>query len=115
MPQIRPPDNANDTRNADTRNADTRSAEEQFLDLLLADDELLRAEFDAIIAAEWPGSPPNLPHRRVLGEPDPDGKRRPRATATKAPGPRRRPHVDKSARQRSPPIEDHEKTDNPEW
>jgi hypothetical protein len=90
---------------------DTRSTEEQFLDLLLADDELLRAEFDAIIAAEWPGSPPNLPHRRVRGEPDAGGKRRHRAAATKAPAPLgRRPHVDGSARQRSPPVEDHEKT-----
>ena len=30
----------------------TRSTDEQFLDLLLADEDLLRAEFDAIIAAE---------------------------------------------------------------
>ena len=107
MPQIRPPDNADATRNADTR-----SAERQFLDLLLADDELLRAEFDAIIAAEWPGSPPNPPHRRVLGEPDPGGTRRPRVADANVPRPGRRPHVDRSARQRSPPIEDHEKTDN---
>ena len=93
---------------------DTPSTQQQFLDLLLGDEELLRAEFDAIIAAAWPGSPPNLPHRRVLGESDPGGKRRHRATATQAPGPRRRPHVDGSARQRSPPVEDHEKTDKEE-
>jgi hypothetical protein len=30
------------------------SVEDQFLDLVCADEELLRAEFDAIIAAEWP-------------------------------------------------------------
>ena len=30
---------------------ETRSAEAQFLDLLLADDDLVQAEFDAIIAA----------------------------------------------------------------
>jgi len=31
---------------------------ERFPDLLLADDDLLRAEFDTIIAAGWPGPPP---------------------------------------------------------
>jgi hypothetical protein len=101
MSRICPPDSVDDTR----------SAEEQFLDLLLADEELLRSEFDALIAAEWPGLPPNLPHRRVRGEPDPGGKQRHRATATRVFGPRRRPHVDGSARQRSPPVEDHENTD----
>jgi hypothetical protein len=37
MPQILPPDSADDTG----------SAEEQFLGLLLADDDLFQAEFDA--------------------------------------------------------------------
>ena len=41
----------------------TRSTDEQFLDLLLGDEDLLRAEFDAIIAAEWPGQPPDRPGR----------------------------------------------------
>ena len=100
MPQTRPPDSAEDTR----------SAEEQFLDLLLADDDLLQAEFDAIIAAEWPGPPPNRPRRRVRGDPDP-GRRRHRATATKRPGAGRRPPVDGSARQRSPPSNNQEKSD----
>jgi len=104
MPQIRPPGRVDDTP----------STEEQFLDLLLADDELLRVEFDAIIAAEWPGPPPNLPHRRVGGGPDPGGKRRYRAAATGGPGPGWRPKVGGSARQRSPPAEDHEKTDKRE-
>ena len=31
--------------------------DEQFLDLICADEDLLRAEFDAIIAAEWPSPP----------------------------------------------------------
>jgi len=99
MPQICPPGSVDDTC----------STEEQFLDLLLADQELLRAEFNAIIAAEWPGPPPDLPDRRVRGEPDPDRRRRYRATATTVPGTRRRPHVDESARQRSPPDKDHHK------
>ncbi|HEU4547490.1 MAG TPA: hypothetical protein VFR88_14450 [Microlunatus sp.] len=101
MPQTRPPDSAEDTR----------SAEEQFLDLLLADDDLLRAEFDAIVAAEWPGPPPNLPRRRVRGGPDPRRRRHHRATVTKAPGAGRRPPVDGAARQRSPPSNDQGKTD----
>lgn len=85
---------------------DTRSAEDQFLDLLLADDDLLQAEFDAIIAAEWPGPPPDMPRRRIRGGPDPGRRRRHRATATKSPGAGQRPPVDGSARQRSPPSND---------
>jgi len=100
MPQIRPPNSA-----------DARSSEDQFLDLLLADDDLLQAEFDAIIAAEWPGPPPNLPRRRVRGGPDPGRRRRHRATATKRPGAGRRPPEDGSARQRSPPRTTKDKTD----
>ncbi len=88
----------------------TRSVEEQFLDLLLADDDLIQAEFNAIIAAEWPGPPPNLPRRRVRGGPDPGRRRRQRATATKGPGAGRRPPVDGSARQRSPPSNEQGET-----
>jgi hypothetical protein len=85
---------------------DTGSVEARFLDLLLADDDLVQAEFDAIIAAEWPGPPPNLPRRRVVGGPDPGGRRRPRATATKSSVAGRRPAAGESARQRSPPPND---------
>jgi len=101
MPQVRPPDSVDDPR----------STKEQFLDLLLADEELLRAEFEAIITAEWPGPPPNRPRRRVRGGPDPGGKRPHRATATRVSGPGRRPQVDGSARQRSPPPQYQENTD----
>jgi WS/DGAT/MGAT family acyltransferase len=38
----------------------TRGLEAEFLDLICADEELLRAEFDAIIAAGWPTSPPTV-------------------------------------------------------
>ena len=54
----------------------TRSTDEQFLDLLLADEDLLRAEFDAIIAAEWPGQPPGRPGRGARAERRPGGTRR---------------------------------------
>jgi hypothetical protein len=39
---------------------DTEQVDEAFLDLTLADDELMRAEFDALIAACWesPCEPP---------------------------------------------------------
>ena len=90
---------------------DTRSVEDRFLDLLLADDDLVQAEFDAIIAAEWPGPPPNLPRRHVLGGPDPGRRRRHRATASKRAGAGRRPAADTSRRQRSPPPNDQETTD----
>ena len=78
------------------------SIEQQLLDLLLADEELLRAEFDAILAEVWPAQPPNLPHRRA-GEPDPGGKQHHRDTASTAPDVRARPQG-ASARQRSPPA-----------
>jgi len=89
--------------------AGDRSTEQQFLDLLLADEELLRAEFDAIIAAEWPGPPPNLPHRRVGGEPGPREERRHPAPATAARGVGRRSRGEGSARQRSPPAEERQR------
>jgi len=83
--------------------ADTRSAQQQFIELLLGDDELLQAEFDAIIAAEWPGPPPSLPRRRLHGNEDPGSRRRHRSTAPKEPRAGRLPHLDGLARERSPP------------
>ena len=50
----------------------TRTTDEQFLQLLLADEELLRAEFDALIAAEWSGSPPRGTDRCGACRPTPD-------------------------------------------
>jgi hypothetical protein len=40
-----------------------RTVDEQFLDLICNDPDLLAAEFDAIIAAEWPQPPPDRPAR----------------------------------------------------
>jgi len=34
------------------------AAEEEFLAIVCSDEDLVRAEFDAIIAAEWPSLPP---------------------------------------------------------
>ncbi len=45
----------------DERTAQT--VDEQFVELICSDEELLLAEFDAIIAAEWPTPPSRLPRR----------------------------------------------------
>ena len=55
-----------------------QATDEQFVELLCADEDLWRAEFDAIIAAEWPGPPQAGPER------DASAERRP------SPGPQRR-------------------------
>ncbi|MER7243189.1 hypothetical protein [Kribbella sp. NPDC000426] len=84
---------------------DTQQLDEAFLDLTLADDELLRAEFDALIAASWesPSQPPLdkhcLPSRGRPARPRPLRVRRgnsaprpvlPRRTHGRARGPPRR-------------------------
>jgi hypothetical protein len=82
-----------------------RSVDEQFLALLCSDEELLQAEFDAIIAAEWPEPPGSLPRPGAAGrtpERGRPGRCRPGAR------PRRpQPHPlggDARRRQRSPPL-----------
>jgi hypothetical protein len=81
----------------------TRSTHEQFLDLLCADEGLLRAEFDAIIAAGWGEQPP--PAEPPGG---PAAQRRPRAHAAEAQPPRRVGRagagIGGRTRQRSPPA-----------
>src|SRR6478752_5739899 len=85
--------------------ADTRRLDDEFVDLVLVTTTGCWAEFEAIIAAEWPDWPPNAPPQRVLrGHPDP---RRPNGlddtTTTAVPWPRRPGVMRRSARQRSPP------------
>ena len=41
-----------------------RTIDEQFVALMCFDEDLLRAEFDAIITAEWRRPPANRPGRR---------------------------------------------------
>jgi hypothetical protein len=95
MPRIHSPDSADCTR----------SAEEEFLDLLLADDDLLRAEFDAIIAAEWPEPPADRPGSSVAGRPPGGGPSRRAADPVRGPVSRpRHPGIGGWARQRSPPV-----------
>ena len=80
------------------------TVDEQFLALICAEEELLRAEFDAIVADEWPGPPERPPHRR---EPNWQERRTPRRSARDAvrsarlPATRRR--IRTTAWERSPP------------
>jgi hypothetical protein len=85
---------------------DALAAEDEFLAILCSDEELVRAEFDAIIAAEWPSLPPDPPadDDAPTGSPGPARHR--------ARGARMRPHrprhpgVGSWARERSPPARD---------
>jgi hypothetical protein len=56
----------------------TPDLDEQFLDLVCSDEDLLRAEFDAIIAAGWPSTatarPPDRPPGPRPPAPDPPGR-----------------------------------------
>lgn len=80
------------------------SLDEQFLELICGDTDLLAAEFDAIIAAEWPDPPArhtgrSAAHRRV----PPAGERRARTRRADQTNRPRHPGVGGWARQRSPP------------
>lgn len=96
---------------------ETRSQEEEFLELVYADEELLRSEFDAIIAREWPTNrPPARPEAMSRGT----GPHRPRQpqrldvrTHLEKP---RHPHGRLQGRQRSPPpaSQGHRPHHNPE-
>lgn len=79
---------------------------QEFADLLAADVELVRLEFDAIIAAEWPVVPPATGDAALAtaapGHPVSASRRNPRSVGTSD-----RPHrpgVGGWARQRSPPC-----------
>jgi len=81
------------------------TADEEFLALLCADEELLRAEFDAIIAAEWPTTPPRRPcGEHAAGPSSHSSARRFRAGQLRLPNWPRRPGIGGWARQRSPPF-----------
>ena len=82
----------------------TRTVDEQFLDLICSDEDLLRAEFDAIIAAEWPSPPTTTPRRGAAGERPTSGAHRGAGALGARPVTRpRHPGIGEWARQRSPP------------
>ncbi|HSF99164.1 MAG TPA: hypothetical protein VLA55_10765 [Ornithinibacter sp.] len=84
---------------------ETRSHEDEFLELVCADEELLRAEFDAIIAREWPTSRPPARPEAMSRETGPHRPRQPerRVVRTLRAKPRH-PGGRLQGRQRSPPA-----------
>ncbi len=88
----------------DTGDAAALTVDEQFLDLICSDADLVAAEFEAIIAAEWPDPPTRRPGRGITG--GQSGSGRARGTGDPVPGPGsppRQPEIHRWARQRSPP------------
>jgi hypothetical protein len=87
-----------------TGDTTTRTVDDQFLDLICSDADLLAAEFDAIIAAEWSDPPA---HRRGRGaasaHPGSDAARRAGEPVRGTVPPPRHPGIGGWARQRSPP------------
>jgi hypothetical protein len=88
-----------------TGDTTARTVDEQFLDLICNDQDLLAAEFDAIIAAAWPTPPAATPGRGALGEHAGRGTARRAADPVRGPVSwPRRPGTGGWARQRSPPA-----------
>jgi len=86
--------------------AAVEEVEEGFLALVCTDEELLRAEFDAIIAAAWDQpTPPTRPRptRRPPGPPAPRRERRTDGSAGRLPGRQHYPAGEGHCRQRAPP------------
>jgi hypothetical protein len=80
------------------------TVDERFLEILCADQELLRAEFDAIIAAEWPSPPPAEPDRGAAAARRPRRARQRREASVAAlPSRPRHQGIGGWTRQRSPP------------
>jgi hypothetical protein len=91
-------------RNQAPHGIEDQGIEDLFLELVLADEQLLRAEFDAIVTQEWPSRPPP-PAPRKGGPTPPPAPRRPlvppaRRVRLRPPG---RPQAGGRRRQRSPP------------
>jgi hypothetical protein len=78
------------------------SIDDAFLELWCADEDLMRAEFDAIIAAEWPTAPP--PRRGAAHPTEPVADRVRGICRTPLPDRPRHLGVGGRARQRSPPA-----------
>jgi len=78
---------------------------EQFWALVAADEELLNAQFEAIIAAEWP-SPPQRAAGQGIGQQPPGEPGHAPTHSVRPPGCPARPGIDGWSRQRSPPATD---------
>ncbi len=85
----------------------TLTAEEEFLAIVCSDEDLLRAEFEAILAAEWPSLPPDPPADDAAVERPPGpARRQPRGSQARLPTRARHPGIDRWSQQRSPPPHD---------
>jgi hypothetical protein len=92
---------------ATSQHGSTLAAEEEFLAIVCSDEDLVRAEFEAIIAAEWPSLPPGAPADGVAVERSPGpARRQPRGGQARLPNGARHPGIDRWSRQRSPPPHD---------
>ena len=79
-----------------------QATKDAFVDLICSDEQLLRAAFDEIIAAEWP-APPSARRRPHQGDLPAGGEGRPGLVARRRPVRSRRAGNDAGRRQRSPP------------
>ena len=71
-----------------TRHHDSSlAAEEEFLAIVCSDEDLVRAEFDAIIAAEWPSLPPDTPDDDAVERSPGTAGRQPRSGQVRLPNP----------------------------
>jgi len=90
-----------------TGDTTARAVDDQFLELICGDADLLAAEFDAIIAAEWPEPPADgLGHRAAGGHRGRGAARRAAEPVRGPVHPPRHPGYGGWARQRSPPCRD---------
>jgi len=81
-----------------------RTVDEQFFDLICSDADLVAAEFEAIVAAEWPEPPTRRPGRGTAGgHRGAGGARRPADAVRDLGPPACEPQIDRWARERSPP------------
>jgi hypothetical protein len=91
---------------------DPATVDDTFFSLMLSDPDLVRAEFDTLVAGEWAGPPPDLPESPDPPDDDDDGHAVPRPVTSgflmdrrlARPGPRLDLEVNRWRRQRSPPI-----------
>ena len=79
---------------------------DDFVDLVCADPSLLRAEFDALVAASWDSESPTPPTgtRTLVGVVDPDRRPRRFRLAVEVIGRPRPQRFDAEVHQRSPPA-----------
>jgi len=79
---------------------------DEFVEVVCADPLLLRAEFDALVAASWDcvPRPPPRSTRTLVGVVDPGGDPRRIPLAIRAVGRPRPPRIDAEVHQRSPPA-----------